>query len=189
MATNRSPTFYRLNSVDRHGRHIDAAVLAAAEEIFPRALDYGLTVLGDSAVVANVLEESAAKVSRLLKSKDPPGQPAPIQDLASYIFRAFLRDVNRLRRKQLVLVSSPDEDLESLRRTDPSRQILIKILADEFLARCDPMTQDMFGLRMQGFTWEEIGRNLGISAHAAEKRFSQTLRRALARLKIIKTTK
>jgi DNA-directed RNA polymerase specialized sigma24 family protein len=189
MATKSSPAPYKLNSVDRRGRKIDSEVLAAAEEIFPRALDYSLNVLGDSAVVANMLEEVAARTTRLLKAKDPPGEPAPIHNLAAYVFRAFARDVNRLRSKQLVLVSASEASKELPRWTDPSRQLMIKILTDEFLARCDSVTQDVFALRMQGFSWEEIGRTNGISAHAAEKRFSQAFRRAVGRLKMLKRAK
>ncbi len=60
MAANGSPLVSGLNPVDRLGRNIDPEVLAAAEEIFPRALEHGLKSLGDSAVIANVLEEVAA---------------------------------------------------------------------------------------------------------------------------------
>lgn len=165
-------------------------MLEAAEEVFPRALDYGLKLLGDSAVVANLLEGVAARTSELLNGKDPPGEPAPIHNLAAYIFRAFARDVNRARSKQLVLVSSSEAGHALTPKwTDPSRQLEVKIMVDEFLARCDSLTQDMFALRMKGFTWEEIGRIYGISPHAAEKRFSQAFRRALARLKMFNTSK
>ncbi|MFB3918168.1 MAG: hypothetical protein ACE14M_15675, partial [Terriglobales bacterium] len=84
------------------------------------------------------------------------------------------------------LVSSSEAGQELPRWTDPSRQLMIKILTDEFLARCDPVTQDMFALRMRGFSWEEIGRINGTSAHAAEKKFSQAFRRAFGRLKMFK---
>src|SRR5207237_3400499 len=78
MATGASPSSFRLNSVDRHGRRIDPAVLAAAESVFPRALEYGTNLLGDSAVVTNTLEEVAATVSQLIARRDPPGEPAPL---------------------------------------------------------------------------------------------------------------
>lgn len=188
MATKSSPVPYRLNSVDRRGRQIDPAVLAAAETIFPQALDYSLSVLGDSAVVADVLEEVAARTSRLLKTKDPPDEPEPIHDVTAYLFRAFVRDVNRLRSKQLALVSA-EEASKAPRWSDPSRQFDIKIMTDELLSRCDSVTQDLFALRIQGFSWQEIGGIYGISAHAAEKRFSQAFRQALTRLKMFKRSK
>jgi DNA-directed RNA polymerase specialized sigma24 family protein len=182
MAANGSPLVSRLNPVDRLGRTIDPEVLAAAEEIFPRALEHGLKLLGDSAVIANALEEVAAAVTRVV-SRTPQGDPAAIKNLPGYVFRAFVRHVNRLRRKQLVLVSSNGDGQASTPRwADPSRDFETKILVDECLAQCDFVTQDMFWRRMQGFSWAEIGKIHGLSGHAAEVRFRHALRRAQARL-------
>jgi hypothetical protein len=60
MAADDPYAFFRLNPVDRFGRSIAPAVLAAAEEIFPRAVEHGLKLLGDPAVVTDVLEEVAS---------------------------------------------------------------------------------------------------------------------------------
>lgn len=184
MAANGSPRVSRLNPVDRLGRNIDPEVLAAAEEIFPRALEHGLKLLGDSAVIANVLEEVAAAVTRVVsKTEAPRGDPVPIKNLRGYVFRAFVRHANRMRRKQLVLVSSNGDGQASTPRwADPSRDFETKILVDECLAQCDFVTQDMFWRRVQGFSWAEIGEIHGLSGHAAEVRFRHALRRAQARL-------
>ena len=95
MAGHESTSFPRLNSVDRHGRQINPAVLAAAEEVFPRALEHGMNLLGDAAVVANTLEEVAATVSRLLAHKDQSNETATVRNLPGYVFRAFVRHLNR----------------------------------------------------------------------------------------------
>jgi hypothetical protein len=168
MAANESPLVSRLNPVDRLGRTIDPEVLAAAEEIFPRALEHGLKLLGDSAVIANALEEVAAAVTRVVsRTEAPRGDPAAIKNLPGYVFRAFVRHVNRLRRKQLVLVSSNgDRQASTLRWADPSRDFETKILVDECLAQCDFVTQDMFWRRVQGFSWAEIGKIQTAGANA-----------------------
>jgi hypothetical protein len=67
---------------------------------------------------------------------------------------------------------------------DPSREFEKKILLEECLAQCGFVVQDMAWRRMQGFSWEEVGEIHGLSAHAAEARFSYALRQARARLKI-----
>lgn len=180
MAANGSPVS-RLNPVDRLGRDIDPRVLTAAEEVFSRALEHGIKLLGDPAVVANALEEVAAVVSRVVKANDPPSDPIPIKNLPGYVFRAFVRHLNRLKRKQLVLVASDGDS--SPRWADPSRDFDMKILVDECLAQCDFVTQDMFWRRVQGFSWGEIGKIHGLTGHAAEVRFRHALRRAQARLK------
>jgi len=185
MAAEGSRSVFRLNAVDRRGRKIDPSVLAAAEGIYSRALEHGLKLLGDPAVVTTALEEIAATVSRVIKAKDPPGDPAQVRDLRAYMFRAFLRHVNRLKRKELTVVSLSEAGQRSAPPwADPSRQFESKILLDECLAQCDFIAQDMAWRRMQGLSWEEVGKVHGLSAHAAEARFSHALQQARERLKI-----
>jgi hypothetical protein len=183
MATGASPSSLRLNSVDRQGRHIDPAVLAAAEAVFPRALEYGTNLLGDAAVVANTLEEVAATVSQLIARRDPPGEPAPIRNLPGYVFRAFVRQANRLKSKELaVLDAAIAGQTLAQRLADPSRQLEMKILVDECLAQFDFTARDMCWRRLEGFTWDEIGPVHGLSGHAAEVRFRNAVRAVNAKL-------
>ncbi len=183
MASGASPSSFRLNSIDRHGRRIDPTVLAAAETIFPRALDYGQNLLGDQAVIANTLEEVAATVSQLIARRDPPGEPAPIRNLPGYVFRAFVRQVNRLKSKELaVLDAAVAGQTLTQRLADPSRQLEMKILVDECLAQFDFTERDMCWRRLEGFTWDEIGPVHGLSGHAAEVRFRNAVRAVKAKL-------
>jgi len=186
MAAESSRSLVRLNAVDRRGRKIEPVVFAAAEEVFSRALEHGLKLLGDPAVVANALEDVAATVSRVIRSKDPPSEPVPIRNLTAYVFKAFVRHVNRLKRKELAMISLADsgQSLSPPRWADPTRQLETKILVDECLAQCDFITQDMFWRRLQGFSWEEVGKIHDLSAHAAEARFSHAMRKARERLNI-----
>jgi hypothetical protein len=62
-------------------------------------------LLGDPAVVTNVLEEVAASVSLTARVKNPTGNPMQGRDLRLYLFRAFFNDIHRLKRKELTLVS------------------------------------------------------------------------------------
>ncbi len=183
MASGASPSSFRLNSVDRHGRQIDPAVLAAAEAVFPRALEHGVNLLGDSAVVANTLEEVAATVSQLIARRDPPGEPAPIRNLPGYVFRAFVRKVKRLKNKELaVLDAAIAGQTLAQRLADPVRQLEMKILVEECLAQFDFMERDMCWRRLEGFTWDEIGPVHGLSGHAAEVRFLNAVRAVKAKL-------
>jgi hypothetical protein len=183
MASGASPSSFRLNSVDRHGRQIDPAVLAAAEAVFPRALEHGVNLLGDSAVVANTLEEVAATVSQLIARRDPPGEPAPIRNLPGYVFRAFVRQVKRLKNKELaVLDAAIAGQTLAQRLADPSRQLEMKVLVKECLAQFDFTERDMCWRRLEGFTWDEIGPVHGLSGHAAEVRFRNAVRAVKAKL-------
>ncbi len=93
----------RVSPVDRLGRTISPLVLNAAEEIGRRAIDRAEQLLIDPAVVAGLLEEAAATVSRALASKKHCTK-SDVRDLPSYLFRAFIRRVDGIRRKQLTPV-------------------------------------------------------------------------------------
>ena len=76
MAAQSSPVPPRISPIDRHGKDINPAVIAAAEEVYARALEHGLKLLGDPAVVVDALEQVAAAVSRLVRTEAPSGAPA-----------------------------------------------------------------------------------------------------------------
>ena len=171
----------RVNSVDRRGRQISPAVLNAAEEIGRRALRHAEKLSIDPAVATNLLEEAAATVSRAMSAKS--SSQRPIQNLNSYLFRAFIRRVNKRYKQEL---SSAESLRAHARETpdsiDPRLSIENKILIDEFLTRCDPTTRDMFLRRIVGFSWREIGWSHGISTHAAESRFNQAFQKVRRKL-------
>ncbi len=176
---NRGPV--RVNSVDRLGRPISPAVLSAAEEIGRRAIYHAERLLIDPAVAANLLEEAAATVSRAINAK--PMSQHLIQDLRSYLFRAFLRRVNKRHRRELSAAESLRiHAQETPGSVDPRLSIEHKILINEFLTQCDPTTRDMFCRRMVGFSWKEIGWSYRISGHAAESRFNQTFQKVRKKL-------
>jgi DNA-directed RNA polymerase specialized sigma24 family protein len=174
----RSEAGFRISPIDPLGRTIEPAVLDAAEEIGKRAIHYAEKLVGDPALATNLLEEAAAAVSRVLRSQQAHHN-IHVHDLRAYLFRAFIRRVNRLSRRQLAVA---DRTPTPSRSSSVSGDLESQILIGEFLTRCDPVTRDMFCRRSQGFSWKEIGKVYGISAHAAESRFSQTLQRVRTRL-------
>src|SRR5207247_5007808 len=117
---NRS---FRVSPVDRLGRKISPVVLDAAEEIGRRAIEHAEKLLIDPAVAASLLEEAAATVSRALASKKNCTQ-ANVRDLPSYLFRAFIRRVDRIKRRQLTQVNNaPVQTLGSGNSTDPQAAV------------------------------------------------------------------
>jgi DNA-directed RNA polymerase specialized sigma24 family protein len=175
---SKSGKRFQLSPVDRFGRAIDPVVLDAAAQIGPRAMAHAEKLLTDPAIAANLLEECAAAVSRVLQ-KPRPDTDHPIRDLQAYLFRAFMRRVNRAKRRMPALTNAANAFDTDFRATQNFEE---KILVNELLTRCDPITQDMFIRRNQGFSWKEIGEIYSISAHAAESRFSQALQRVRKKL-------
>ena len=173
----------RVNPVDRLGRRISPPVLRAAEEIGRRAICHAEKLLIDPAVAANLLEEAATAVSRAISTK--PMSQYPIRDLQSYLFRAFLRRVNKRHKRDLSMAQALQIDaLASLNSGDPRASLERKILIDEFLMQCDPATRDMFCRRIEGFSWKEIATEFGIETHAAETRYSRALAQARLLLRV-----
>jgi hypothetical protein len=127
---------------DQRGRPISPPVLSVAEEVSRRAIHHAERLLVDPAVAANLLEKAAATVSRALKAKN--ARERPVQDLESYLFRAFLRRLNRTKKRQSLLADAVDlHAFLSRISSDPNRALEMKIFIDELLMQCDPVVRDM----------------------------------------------
>jgi hypothetical protein len=176
---NRS---FRISPVDRLGRRISPSVLDAAEKVWRRAIEHAEKEFIDPAIAATLLEDAAATVSRTLRARRHSTQNG-VRDLPSYLFFAFLRRVNRTKKRQLLLDGAVSVHLAGFHNsTDPVAELEMKILLDQLLAKCDPVTRDMFYRRVQGFSWKEIGLSYEISRHAAEARFNLALHKIGKRL-------
>src|SRR5467141_3480834 len=88
-----------LNAVAPSGRSIEPCVFLVAQGIADQAVSYAEKFLGDSCVAVNLLEEAAATVSEVIRTKEV-AQIAPIRDVRRYLFRVFLRKVADARRNE-----------------------------------------------------------------------------------------
>jgi RNA polymerase sigma factor (sigma-70 family) len=174
------PIVFLLNAVDRLGRTIDPTVLSAANEIAPRALHYAEKLLGDPALALNLYEEAAATVSHALRDKTVSGDSS-IHDMRGYLFKAFLRRIGEERRKEVRVESSKESNANSLEIPDESDDPDLHLLTKELLQKCDRVTQEIILHRLEGFSWKEIERDLGIPIPNATQRF----RRAIQHLRAV----
>jgi DNA-directed RNA polymerase specialized sigma24 family protein len=172
-----------LNAVDRLGREIDPAVLSIAQEIGPRALSYAQRLIGDPTVATNYLEEAAASVSIAIEQKKLSGRPA-VRDVAAYLFRTFVRMVDHAKRKDRILEDCIREHSKARVRVLGDAHVETAVLLNEVMAACDRASREVIVLRLEGFSWGEIGKHFGISMDAAEARFLKALDRARKTLKI-----
>ena|GEM_PF-757000 len=173
--------YARVSPLDRRGRPISPAVRIAAEEVSGRAMQHAERLFVDPAEAANVLEDAASAVSRalILKKTDE----SSIRNLQSYLFRAFLRRLNRTKKRELLLGKTVELEDFHLHPSHNVRTTLeMKIFIDEFMMYCDPVMRDMLCRRMAGYSWAEVAQKYGISRHAAESKFSQTLQKVRRKL-------
>lgn len=164
-----------ISSMDWRGRTIAPEVMTVAHEIGSKALHFAERAVGDPALALSLFEESAATVSRVVAQSRNGNHK--IRDLHAYLFRALIRRVNRARRRELLLMEHLPAASNESHGLHSSEKVELEILVNELLSRIDPVTRDMFYRRAAGYSWREIGRAYGISAHAAESRFSQALRK------------
>jgi DNA-directed RNA polymerase specialized sigma24 family protein len=173
---------FLLHSVDRLGRTIDPPVLAVAHEIGPRAVAYAERLLADTALIMNLLEESAGAVSEALKRK--PKHASPVRDLSAYLYRTFLRKVSLVRDKRARLETSLRNRAETQSLIRRPLQAEINLLFDEVMATYDKVTRQIVYRRLEGFSWKEIATEFGIETHAAETRYSRALAQARLLLRV-----
>lgn len=180
MADESLKREFTISPMDVRGRKIAPEVLSIANDIKKNALIYAERALKDPAVAASLFEETAASVSRLFV-RHADGK-ATIHNLSAYLFRAFVRRVNRVRQREILFAARIADHFDRRSELNSDQSAELEILIAEILARGDSVMRDMFRRRTQGFSWKEIGRAYGISAHAAESRFSQALQRLRRRL-------
>ena len=95
---------------------------------------------------------TATAVLRAISTQ--PMSQHSVQDLQSYLFRAFLRRVNKRRKRDLSMAQALQIDaLASRNSVDPRASLEQKILIEEFLMQCDPATGDMFWRRVFQNRW------------------------------------
>ncbi len=170
----------RVSPIDQRGRPISPRVLSAAEEVSYRAIQHAERLLVDPAVAAILLEEAAATVSRALMAKADEGS---VRDLEAYLFRAFLRRLNRAKKRQSLIAEATNLQVFLSRMPgDPRRALEMKVFIDELLTQCDPVMRDFLFRRFSGCSWKEVGRAYRISGHAAESKFSQALQKVRKKL-------
>lgn len=170
----------RVSPMDQRGRPISPLVLIAAEEVSRRAVRHAERLRIDPAVAANLLEEAAATVSRAIHRNNANGRP--VRDLESYLFRAFLRLLNRVKKRQSLIAEALELEAFLSQLWDSRRALERKIFVDELLIKCDPVMRDVLCRRLGGYSWKEVARAYRISTHAAESKFSQVFQKVKKRL-------
>jgi DNA-directed RNA polymerase specialized sigma24 family protein len=129
-----------------------------------------------------LFEQAAASVSEAIKTKQD-GSSA-VRDLAAYLFRAYIRLVSEVKRKDVTLQETLDAQAENQLWRSNLVRAEAALLLDEIMSTCDRLTREVAFRRLEGLSWKEIGERYGLSGHAAEARFSKALDRARKRLKI-----
>ena len=161
--------------VDEFGP-VDPEVHRVARDIWPRAEQLALNLVGDGAAGYQLLKRSVAAVSAL-----PCDRREQIRDLRAYLFQTYKRLVLAELEKLNGHRNRDVEAAEILRRPiADAADIEQQILVAELVRRMDPWAREIFENLTLGYSFDEIGKALGTNPHVVRNRFRLALRRLAA---------
>jgi len=179
----RSDPPFWINDKDERGQPLDAEVLGAAERIWARVVVLTRSRLHDVSRAAEILEATAAAVSRALRRRS--AEPA-VRDIDAYLLYAFIRRLHKIAAKESRLQSGHSSEMLAsfAARTGPQpSEVDAEIQLRELLSYMDFRTRGMFALRCEGYSWKQIAEQLDFkSGHSAEVQFNKGLQAARMRL-------
>jgi DNA-directed RNA polymerase specialized sigma24 family protein len=92
--------------------------------------------------------------------------------------------VDDAKHKEKILEESLKESGQPRIPLTEKAQVETAVLLNEVMDTCDRASREVIVLRLEGFSWKEIGKQFDISSHAAEARFSKALDHARKVFKI-----
>ena len=163
------PPFW-IRPTDGRGLELDERVLDAARRLWRWAYYHVDTELHDAPCAAELLEEVAVEVSGRLQA-----EPEIARNLTGYLITSFRhRVLSQLLENNRLVYEGLLRELEAnhqLRAPDWTQRVEAKLWLKFFVSFLPHPVQHMLHYRMLGFSWEEIGSSMGLSAKQAKKRF------------------
>ncbi|MBI3652629.1 MAG: sigma-70 family RNA polymerase sigma factor [Acidobacteria bacterium] len=156
---------------DEYG-NIDPLVYHAAGELWPQARVLALAKLGDWAEGHRLLLKAVVNVSAKQTN-------AEIHNLQDYLFAAYRHNVfaalKKAKHRQALTEQRADELQPTLR--DPAAALQTAVLIEELRQRMDEWTKEVFEWMLLGYTSEEIGKQLGMSANHVRSKFDKRVKK------------
>ena len=152
---------------------INEEVYAAAQAEWQWACNYVRKVLHDDSNAADLLQASAAAVSRAMSRAHCTLRSVALR---AYLRRAYVRRVWRLQRSRRREVPLDTTDVVS------DDGIERYVLIEELSGFLDIGALQIYHYRVAGESWTSIGEKLRTSPEAAQTRYYQSLARVKARV-------
>jgi RNA polymerase sigma factor (sigma-70 family) len=155
----------------------------ARRELANKNLDEGI------ALATEVWEGVLRSVAKTLQRSN--GRGAHVADLDAYLFGAFHHRFNRAlkkerRRRETIELVASSRDLEQLpgaRDLKSSSHVEQTVQVKEIVQNMDDWTRRVWIAKLYGYTWREIGDDVGLSEQTTKARFHYALRKLAARLR------
>jgi RNA polymerase sigma factor (sigma-70 family) len=175
MARSRS----WVHDKDKTGQPLDTAILRAAEEIGPSLTRYRQQEIDCESTSNAMLQsavEAASKATRNTEIENPPG----------YLTFVYRRIVDKFLARKKRMVPVDDEYLEDLANSGGSASfedvIHNRLLLEQLLAAMDSDTRQICQWRLQGYSVNEIARELGTTPNCLSVRYTRGLKKAVSQV-------
>ena len=168
-----------IHDKDKKGQPLDEAMLKAAEEIGPSLTRYRQQEI-DCESTSNVMlqsaVEAASKATRNTEIENPPG----------YLTSVYKRIVDKFLERQKRLVPVDEDYLEDLANSGPGASfeevIHNRLLLEQLLNAMDTETRQICQWRLQGYSVNEIAKELGITPNCLSVRYTRGLKKAVGQV-------
>jgi RNA polymerase sigma factor (sigma-70 family) len=173
----RNPSW--IHDRDKAGQPLDEAILKAAEEIGPSLTRYRQQEI-DCESTSNVMlqsaVEAASKATRSTAIENPPG----------YLTSVYKRLVDKFLARQKRMVPVDDDYLEDLANSGTSASfeevVHNRLLLEQLLGAMDSDTRQICQWRLQGYSVNEIAKELGITPNNLSVRYTRGLKKAVGQV-------
>ncbi|HEV2583941.1 MAG TPA: RNA polymerase sigma factor [Ktedonobacteraceae bacterium] len=159
--------------VERLRRHEETAFQALFERLQQPLTGYLHRLVGEREVALDLAQDTFLQVYKEI------GRTSGDLKLDAWIYRIAtnygLRYLNRKRLKQFIHLDSHELPDSALAMPGPEEQALTRVLVQQALGHMNPKDAAIVELHFgNGFTYEEIGQILQISAEAVRKRVGRS---------------
>jgi RNA polymerase sigma factor (sigma-70 family) len=164
-----------IHDKDAKGRPLDEHIVKAAEEVKPALTRYRSKEIGCESMINTILQsavEAAAKATH----------KNPIMNPVGYLVSVYQRLVDRILEREGRVISVDDAFLESLANRGKvvsfEEVIHNQLVLQKLMEAMDPETRQVFIWRLQGYSVNEIAKELGVTPNCVSVRFTRGTKKA-----------
>jgi RNA polymerase sigma factor (sigma-70 family) len=175
--------FWIYNKDDK-GRPLDENIVKAAEEVTPTLTRYRYKEIGCESMINSMLQSAVEAASKAVHKN-------PIMNPAGYVVSVYERIVDRWVEREKRVVCVDDAFLEHLANgtNTVSFEELIhdQLVLRKLIDNMDPDTRQIFIWRMQGYSVNEIAKELSVTPNCVSVRHTRGVKKAIK--KVLGTTR
>jgi len=165
-----------IHDKDEKGKPLDEQLVKAAQEAAPTLTRYREEEINCDSTTNRILQSAVEAATRAQRS-------GPIENPIAYLTFTYKRLVDKLLNREKKVVPVDDSFLEDLANSNPNASfenaIHNRLLLEKLLNAMDPETRQICNWRLQGFSMNEIAKELHISPNSLTVRYTRGKEKAV----------